>query len=249
MPANDTLDMRIHHALASAAIASTAVLTAVAGPADAGATHPQVPTKFAIQAAVRAAGDCTIKPNSVNLYTAPRDVTFSVPGATEEWLIVDDTDELVLAAANAPSLGDEISPTWTFDPTFYTNSQAGKVTIDVFTAPNLNTTEEPDFCQAQFSFKRGAKISAALKVSKGYRTLSGKVQSASWGAKPKYVTVKAGIVDVQKKINGAWVTKKSVKTTTTGTYSAKIKAAKGDWRAVFKGTSKIGSRTSATKNG
>lgn len=243
--------MRIHYSVACVAIASAAALTAIAAPADAGSAGSRIPERFAAaRAAVAAPPACTIKPGAVNVYTTARDVTFSVPGATQEWFLYDNTEAGLFVASDAPSLGDDnLGPTWTFDPRYYKNSEAGKVTVEVFTGADLYNTDEPDLCEAPFSFRRGSKISATLSVKSGYRTVSGKVQSASWGAKPKYVTVNGGIVDVQKKISGAWVTKKTVTTASNGTYSAKIRAAAGDWQAVFRGTSKIGSRTSATKNG
>lgn len=247
------LIMRIHRSMACVAIASVAALTAVAAPADAGTAGTAGLTlhqKLTARALFRADAECTIKPASVNVYTASRDITFSVPSATQEWALVDDTDDLVVIASDAPSLGDDnIGPTFTFDPRNYTNSQAGKITVDVFTGADLGSEDEWTYCEAPFSFRRGSKISATLKVKDGYRTLSGSVKSASWGAKPKYVNVKSGIVDVQKKINDVWVTKKTVKTDADGVYSARIRAASGDWQAVFKGTSKIGNRTSATKVG
>jgi hypothetical protein len=193
------------------------------------------PLAFVAGAAPASAASCSITPKSATLYEKTKGVTFDVPAANR-WSI--DIQDLFVFAYD---LGEDGSSTASsLNPIIFTNDMAGAHDAVV-------TQDENADCVAKFNLKRGAKLGLAVSRDGSYRNFSGQLKRVNFGFEGGYRNFKGAKVALQRKTKDGWVTVKTVKTKDNGTYSAKVKAGKHTWRALFAGTSTTGVRSSASK--
>ncbi len=186
-------------------------------------------------AAPASAASCTIAPKSVTLYEKTRAVTFDVPGAST-WSV--DIPDLFVFAFDQGDFGS--SPVVSLNPIIFTNATAGSHDAVV------KQDDEAD-CVASFRLKRGAAVSLQVSRQASSRVFSGKLKRVNLGVPGGYRNMKGAKVALQRETKDGWVTVKTVTTKSNGTYSAKVKAGKQTWRALFAGTGTTGARASASK--
>ncbi|MBT0772730.1 hypothetical protein KIH74_27545 [Kineosporia sp. J2-2] len=197
-----------------------------------------VPLTLVLNATPAQAATCRVSPGSVTLGTRSKNVDFDVPSAKYWTLQISDINLYVYDVADG---SDTVA---TFSPQRFANRDAGAFAVKV----KRQNGDTVDSCSSSFTLKRASSLSLSVKKSGKNRKVSGTLSRVNFGTGSKQWQTMAGQSVSIRYLNGKgeWVTAKTVKTSSKGTFSSTVALGKHRWKAVWAGSSTTGAKTSGT---